>query len=161
MEAFVLWCLEQAGDPAFWVAVSTVLFGLLGGKKLLGEARSFLDDRSTGIRNGLDALENAKAEAQRVLDQSRQHRDKARAQAESWVRESLVQSQAIRDETRTLMNQQQARAQIGLESALKDMKVRMMQEWVDAVLRDTGQELARRKVLPLFLLNSLTDRVLH
>lgn len=68
-------------DPKNWVAVCTVLFVLLAGKKIWAALTAMLDDRTNAVRAELEEAARLRGEAEAMLRDAAARRDAALAEA--------------------------------------------------------------------------------
>ncbi|WP_428671761.1 hypothetical protein [Reyranella sp.] len=94
-------------DPAFWVAVSFVLFLLIAGKTLWKGITETLDKRTAAIAKALSDAQQLRADAL-----------KAKAEAEQMLSQAAADAKAIIDQGRVEAERMQVRAKADLETSL-------------------------------------------
>jgi F-type H+-transporting ATPase subunit b len=84
------------GDELLWGSIAfAVLFGFLAWK-VFPSINKMLAERQAKIRSGLEQAEQAKAEAERMMDQHRRQLDEARGEAAKIIEEAKRTAESVR-----------------------------------------------------------------
>jgi F-type H+-transporting ATPase subunit b len=86
------------GDELFWGIIAFfILFAILA-KVAFPSINKMLAERQAKIRSGLEASEQAKVEAERLLDQYRRQLDEARGDAQKIIEEAKRTAESLRQD---------------------------------------------------------------
>src|SRR5947207_664376 len=108
MVAALFFAAEKAPDPTrfvlphgvelFWGTVAfVILFGVLY-KVAFPSINKMLAERQNKIRSGLEAAEQSKVEADRLLEQYRRQLDEARGDAQKIIEEAKRTAESLRQD---------------------------------------------------------------
>lgn len=131
----------------FWTIVSFLLLLFLLGKMAWGPIVAALDRREAAIRDAVLAADNARTEAQRVIEENKQllakAADEANATREKAIRDAEARANAIFTEAQSKADAQieRARREIGLEEERAIAAVR--QQAVDLSIEAASRLLGR------------------
>lgn len=131
----------------FWTIVSFLLLLFLLGKMAWGPIVAALDRREAAIRDAVLAADNARTEAQRVIEENKQllarAADEANATREKAIRDAEARANAIFTEAQSKADAQieRARREIGLEEERAVAAVR--QQAVDLSIEAASRLLGR------------------
>jgi F-type H+-transporting ATPase subunit b len=86
------------GDELLWGSIAFfLLFGFLAWK-VFPSINKMLAERQAKIRSGLEQAEQAKAEAERMMDQHRRQLDEARGEAAKIIEEAKRTAESVRSD---------------------------------------------------------------
>jgi F-type H+-transporting ATPase subunit b len=99
--------MELLGDPEFWVAVGTLIFvGVLLGQRVPSMIAKSLDDRAAEIIRELSEAKRLREEAEALLVEYKEKRDKAELEAASIVTEAKAEAARFAWEARVSLSAQ-------------------------------------------------------
>jgi F-type H+-transporting ATPase subunit b len=136
--------LPHAVEMIFGSIAFFILFGFLTWK-VFPQVNKTLAERSNKIREGLEKSEEAKSEAERLLEQYRRQLDEARGDAQKIIEESKRTAESLRQE---LVAKAEKEAQDIVTRARADVagEAERAKQQLRAELASLSLELARRVI---------------
>jgi F-type H+-transporting ATPase subunit b len=152
-------------DELVWGAVAfLILFAVLK-KVAFPSLQKMLDERKNKIREGLEKSEEAKAEADRLLDQYRRQLDEARADAQKIIEEAKRTAESMRQDMVTKAEQEsqeivnRARADVAgeAERAKQGLRAELANLSLELARRVIERELAQPESAKQFVERTITE----
>ena len=154
MLAALILAAEETGVPRFvkphtdelvWGSIAFLILFLALAKVAFPKLNQMLQERSNKIREGLEKSEEAKGEAERLLDQYRRQLDEARGDAQKIIEEAKRTAESMRQDMVTRAEQE---AQEIVNRARTDVagEAERAKQGLRAELANLSLELARRVI---------------
>ena len=140
-------------DPAFWVAISFLLFVLLAARYIWPPVARALDSRADTIRDQLEQAARLRAEAEELLAQYEAQRQQMARDAEEILANAHRDAQAIREnaarELQATLARRAAQAEENIaraeREALADLRAHLVEVATEAARTMVAEQLKTQK----------------